>query len=111
MSLSSADIWVILIYFAVTLGVGFYFAKKAGKGIESFFLGGRNLPWYLVGVSMVATTFAADTPLAVTEIVAKDGIAGNWLWWNFAMGGLLTTFFFARLWRRSGVLTEVEFIE
>lgn len=111
MSLSSADIWVIAIYFLFTLWIGFRFSKKAGAGLESFFLGGRNLPWYLAGISMVATTFAADTPLAVTEIVAKDGVAGNWLWWNFAMGGLLTTFFFARLWRRSGVLTEVEFIE
>lgn len=111
MSLSSADIWVIAIYFLFTLWIGFRFSKKAGAGLESFFLGGRNLPWYLAGLSMVATTFAADTPLAVTEIVAKDGVAGNWLWWNFAMGGLLTTFFFARLWRRSGVLTEVEFIE
>jgi len=111
MSLSSADIWVIVIYFLITLYIGFHFSKKASKGMESFFLGGRNLPWYLAGISMVATTFAADTPLAVTELVAKDGIAGNWLWWNFAIGGLLTTFFFARLWRRSGVLTEVELIE
>ncbi|MDX5320079.1 MAG: sodium:proline symporter, partial [Bacteroidota bacterium] len=105
------DIVVIAVYLLFTLFIGLAFSKKAGKGIESFFLGGRNLPWYLAGISMVATTFAADTPLAVTEIVAKDGIAGNWLWWNFAIGGLLTTFFFARLWRRSGVLTEVELIE
>ncbi|MBI1221743.1 MAG: sodium:proline symporter [Bacteroidetes bacterium] len=111
MSLSTSDIWVIAIYFLFTLWIGFRFSKKAGKGIESFFLGGRNLPWYLAGISMVATTFAADTPLAVTELVAKEGIAGNWLWWNFAFGGLLTTFFFSKLWRRSGVLTEVELIE
>lgn len=111
MSLSTPDIWVIALYFIFTLWIGFRFSKKAGKGIESFFLGGRNLPWYLAGISMVATTFAADTPLAVTELVAKEGIAGNWLWWNFAFGGLLTTFFFSRLWRRSGVLTEVELIE
>ncbi|TNE81390.1 MAG: sodium:proline symporter [Bacteroidetes bacterium] len=111
MTLATADIIVILIYLAFTLTVGLLTAKKASKGLESFFLGGRNLPWYLVGISMVATTFAADTPLAVTEIVASNGISGNWIWWNFAIGGLLTTFFFARLWRRSGVLTEVEFIE
>ncbi len=111
MSLSTPDIWVIALYGLFTVWIGFRFSKKAGKGLESFFLGGRNLPWYLAGISMVATTFAADTPLAVTEIVAKNGIAGNWLWWNFAIGGLLTTFFFARLWRRAEVLTEVEFIE
>src|SRR5688500_9295802 len=111
MSLSSAGIWVIAIYFLFTLWIGFRFSKKAGTVLVSYFLGGRNMPWYLAGLSMVATTFAADTPLAVTEIVAKDGVAGNWLWWNFAIGWLLTTFFFARLWRRSGVLTEVEFIE
>lgn len=79
--------------------------------MEDYFLGGRKLPWYLAGLSMVATTFAADTPLAVTEIVANNGISGNWLWWNLLAGGMLTTFFFARLWRRSGVLTEVELIE
>jgi Na+/proline symporter len=79
--------------------------------MESFFLGGRNMHWLLAGVSMVATTFAADTPLAVAEIVSGDGISGNWLWWNFLAGGMLTTFFFARLWQRSGVLTEVELIE
>jgi Na+/proline symporter len=76
-----------------------------------FFLSGRKLPWYLAGISMVATTFAADTPLAVTELVAKNGIAGNWIWWNFAFGGLLTVFFFARLWRRAGIMTEAEFAE
>ncbi len=111
MTLATADIIVILVYLVFTLVVGILTAKKASGGLENFFLGGRNLPWYLVGVSMVATTFAADTPLAVTEIVAENGISGNWIWWNFAIGGLLTTFFFARLWRRSGVITEVEFIE
>ena len=85
--------------------------RRAGKSTDEFFLSGRNLPWYLAGLSMVATTFAADTPLAVTELVAKNGIAGNWLWWNFAFGGLLTVFFFAKLWRRAGIMTEVEFAE
>ena len=79
--------------------------------MQEFFLSGRNLPWWLAGTSMVATTFAADTPLAVTELVARNGIAGNWLWWNFLFGGMLTVFFFARLWRRAGILTDVEFVE
>ena len=104
--------WVILIGLTVLIFiVGIAFAKKASKNLNSFFLGNRNLPWYIAGVSMVATTFAADTPLAVTEMVAKNGVSGNWLWWNFLAGGMLTTFFFANLWRRAGVLTEVELIE
>lgn len=104
--------WLILAGFLLLIvGVGISFTGRAGKNLSSFFLGGRNLPWYVAGISMVATTFAADTPLAVTEIVAQQGIAGNWLWWNFLMGGMLTTFFFARLWRRAGVLTEVELVE
>ncbi len=104
--------WIIIITFLIiSLSVGIYFRKSAGKGVENFFLGGRNLPWYIAGISMVATTFAADTPLAVTEIVAKNGISGNWIWWNALIGGTLTTFFFAKLWRKSQVLTEVELIE
>ena len=103
--------WLIIGLFAiVTLGIGFYFRGQAGKDLSNFFLGGRNLPWWIVGTSMVATTFAADTPLAVTELVANDGISGNWLWWNMLAGGMLTTFFFARYWRRAGVLTDVELI-
>ncbi len=104
--------WIVVAFFLILIVViSLSFAKKAGKNLENFFLGGRNLPWYIAGMSMVATTFAADTPLAVAEIVATDGIAGNWLWWNFLAGGMLTTIFFANLWRRSGVLTEVELIE
>lgn len=104
--------WIILIGFILLIvGVGIGFTRTASKSLTHFFLGGRNLPWLVAGVSMVATTFAADTPLAVTEIVANNGIAGNWLWWNFLMGGMLTTFFFARLWRKADVLTEVELIE
>lgn len=87
------------------------FRRFASQNLESFFLGGKNLSWYLAGLSMVATTFAADTPLAVTELVASNGISGNWLWWNMLIGGMLTTFFFAKLWRRAGVLTELEYIE
>src|SRR5512141_1849522 len=79
--------------------------------MDEFFLSGRNAPWWLAGTSMVATTFAADTPLAVTGLVAKGGIAGNWLWWNMVAGGILTVFFYARLWRRAGVMTDVEFAE
>ncbi len=104
--------WIIIVsFFALSMGIALYYRKEAGKDLSSFFLGGRNLPWYIAGISMVATTFAADTPLAVTELVANNGIAGNWLWWCFLAGGMFTTFFFARLWRKAGVLTEVEFIE
>jgi solute:Na+ symporter, SSS family len=104
------DYLIIAVYFIISLLIGFYYSKRASKSTEEFFLSGRNLPWYLAGLSIVATTFAADTPLAVTELVAKNGVAGNWLWWNFAFGGLLTVFFFARLWRRAGIITEVEFV-
>jgi Na+/proline symporter len=105
------DWTIIALYFVASAGVGVFYAKRAGKDMQEFFLSGRNLPWWLAGTSMVATTFAADTPLAVTELVARNGIAGNWLWWNFLFGGMLTVFFFARLWRRAGILTDVEFVE
>jgi solute:Na+ symporter, SSS family len=105
------DISVIVLFFIVIFGIAFYYSKKAGKSTETFFLSGRNMPWYIAGTAMVATTFAADTPLAVTELVAKNGIAGNWLWWNLAIGGMLTVFFFAKLWRRAGIMTDVEFVE
>ncbi len=105
------DWTIIILYFVASAGVGVFYAKRAGKNMQEFFLSGRNLPWWLAGTSMVATTFAADTPLAVTELVARNGIAGNWLWWNFLFGGMLTVFFFARLWRRAGILTDVEFVE
>jgi Na+/proline symporter len=104
--------WIIVaLYFAGSAAIGIAFSRRAGKSTQEFFLSGRSLPWWLAGTSMVATTFAADTPLAVTELVAQNGIAGNWLWWNFAIGGVLTVFFFARLWRRAGILTDVEFVE
>ena len=105
------DYSIIFIYFLASIFIGIYYSKRASKGTSEFFLSGRNLPWWLAGTSMVATTFAADTPLAVTELVAQHGIAGNWLWWNFVFGGVLTIFFFAKLWRRAGVMTDVEFIE
>jgi Na+/proline symporter len=104
--------WIIIVlYFVASAAVGIYYTRRAGINIQEFFLSGRNLPWWLAGTSMVATTFAADTPLAVTELVAKNGIAGNWIWWNFVFGGMLTVFFFARLWRRAGIMTDVEFVE
>ena len=102
--------WVAA-YFIFNLAIGFYYKSRAGKSVSEFFLSGRDVPWWLAGTSMVATTFAADTPLAVTGLVAKGGIAGNWLWWNFVAGGMVTVFFYARLWRRSGVTTDIEFSE
>ncbi|NOX89346.1 MAG: Na+:solute symporter [Calditrichaeota bacterium] len=109
--LNWADLTVILAFFLIIFGIAAYYTRKAGESTGNFFLSGRNLPWYLAGTAMVATTFAADTPLAVTELVARNGIAGNWLWWNLAIGGMLTVFFFARLWRRAGIMTDVEFVE
>ncbi len=111
MSLTPVDWFVIIGFFAVNLGIGLYYAKRTGKNVGEYFLSGRRAPWWLAGTSMVATTFAVDTPLAVTGFVHDNGIAGNWLWWNMAASGCLTVFFFAALWRRSGVMTDVEFIE
>ena len=111
MNFSTLD-WIIIISFlAITLFVGLYFKDRASKSLTDFFLAGRNLPWYIAGISMVATTFAADTPLWVTEVIHKSGISGNWLWWNMLIGGMVTTFFFAKLWRRADVLTELEFLD
>ncbi|HKW98144.1 MAG TPA: sodium:solute symporter family protein [Bryobacteraceae bacterium] len=111
MKLTWVDWAVVAAYFLFNLAIGFYYKARAGKNISEFFLSGRNVPWWLAGTSMVATTFAADTPLVVTGLVARNGIAGNWLWWNFVASGMLTVFFYARLWRRSGVMTDVEFAE
>ena len=102
---------VVAAYFAFNLAIGLYYKARAGSSVSEFFLSGRNVPWWLAGTSMVATTFAADTPLAVTGMVAVGGIAGNWLWWCFVASGMLTVFFYARLWRRSGVMTDIEFSE
>ena len=111
MILTSTDWLYIIGYFAVTIILGVLFSKRAGTSIQSFFLSGRSLPWWIVGTSMVATTFSANTPLAVTGMVARDGIAGNWLWWNMVLSGIMTVFLYARLWRRAEVLTDVEFTE
>lgn len=102
---------IVVVYFIINILIGFYYYKKSSGNTENFFLSGRKMAWWLAGLSMVATTFAADTPLAVTELVGQNGIAGNWLWWNMMIGGMLTVFFFARLWRRANILTDVEFIE
>ena len=111
MRLTLADWLVVALYFLFNIGVGLYYKRRASRDTAEFFLSGRNVPWWLAGTSMVATTFAADTPLAVTGFVAKNGIAGNWLWWNMLASGMLTVFFYARLWRRSGVMTDIEFAE
>src|SRR5439155_17138179 len=111
MRLTLADWLVVALYFLFNIGVGLYYKRRASRDTAEFFLSGRNVPWWLAGTSMVATTFAADTPLAVTGFVAKNGIAGNWLWWNMLASGMLTVFFYARLWRRSGVMTDIESAE
>ena len=111
MQLNSLDWLIIAAYFALSLVIGLYYYRRAGESTEEYFVAGRNLPWWLAGTSMVATTFAADTPLAVTEMVARHGVAGNWLWWSLLPSGMLTVFFFARLWRRAEVMTDVEFVE
>ncbi len=104
--------WLAIgLYIVVALVVGLVFTRRGGNSLADYFAAGRGAPWWLLGVSMVATTFAADTPLAVTGMVAQNGVAGNWLWWNAVMSGMLTTFLFARLWRRSAVLTDVELTE
>src|ERR1051325_4068170 len=111
MTLTVVDWLVIAAYFALDLAIGFYYARRARGSTTEFFLSGRNVPWWLAGTSMVATTFAAVTPLVVTGMVARNGIAGNWLWWNMAASGMLTVFVYARLWRRAGVMTDVELAE
>jgi SSS family solute:Na+ symporter len=111
MRLTAIDWLVVGAYFVFNLAIGLYYRKKATKSVSDFFVSGRNVVWWLAGTSMVATTFAADTPLAVTGLVARNGIAGNWIWWSMALSGIMTVFFYARLWRRAGVLTDVEFAE
>lgn len=111
MTLSIIDWIIIIIYIIFSLGVGVYFSKRAGKSTEEYFLSGRSLPWWIVGTSMVATTFAADTPLAITEFVRGPGIWQNWFWWNLLLSGLLGALLFSRLWRRAEVLTDNELLE
>jgi SSS family solute:Na+ symporter len=111
MTLTYVDWAIVVAYFVLSAGIGLLFTKKGGESLSEYFLSGRNVPWWLAGASMVATTFAADTPLVVTGLVVAHGVAGNWLWWNMLMSGMLTVFFFARLWRRANVMTDVEFAE
>ena len=101
---------IIIGYIIFAIGLGSYFTK-ASQSVDSFFVGDRKYPWWLAGTSIVATTFAADTPLAVTGIVANQGISGNWIWWSWGIAHLVATFFFAHMWRRSGVLTDAEITE
>jgi Na+/proline symporter len=111
MSFTFLDWSAILVYLLVTLLLGLYFRRSSGQSTEDYFVSGRNVPWWLAGTSMVATTFAADTPLLVAGIIYTQGIAGNWLWWAFLLSGMMTVFLFARLWRRSGLMTDVQFAE
>ncbi|WP_304144348.1 sodium:solute symporter family protein [Mesoflavibacter zeaxanthinifaciens] len=111
MVLSTLD-WVIIAFFLILFAaIGIFVSKQAGKDTKSFFLSSRNMPWWLLGVSMVATTFAADTPGLVTELVRTNGVSGNWVWWAMLLTGMLTVFFYARLWRKSGITTDLEFYE
>ncbi|MEO8430710.1 MAG: sodium:solute symporter family protein [Acidobacteriota bacterium] len=111
MKLSAIDFAILAGYFALVLTLGLFFARRAKRSMLDYFLSNRSMPWWLAGTAMVATTFSADTPLAVTEMVAKNGVAGNWLWWSMLPSGMLTVFFFARLWRRAAVVTDVELTE
>lgn len=111
MKLTSLDVALILGFFAIFLIIGIWVSKKSGKNTQEFFLSGKNMPWWLLGISMVATTFSADTPNLVTNIVRENGIAGNWEWWAFLITGMVTVFVYAKLWRRSEVLTDLQFYE
>jgi solute:Na+ symporter, SSS family len=111
MTLGALDWIIVAAFFALSIGIGAAFTKRGSSSLESYFVAGRKAPWWLAGGAMIATTFAADTPLAVTGLVAAHGVAGNWLWWNMVTSGVLTVFFTARLWRRAGVMTDVELVE
>ncbi|WP_124980591.1 sodium:solute symporter family protein [Nonlabens xiamenensis] len=111
MKLEIIDICIIITFFLISLAIGILVSKKSSQDSSSFFLSSRNMPWWLLGVSMVATTFAADTPNLVAGLVRSDGVAGNWVWWAFLITGMLTVFFYAKLWRRSGITTDLEFYE
>ncbi|MDA0984276.1 MAG: Na+:solute symporter [Bacteroidetes bacterium] len=111
MELALFDWLIIFLFFAVSLGIGIYVSKSSGKSANEFFLSGRSMPWWLLGLSMVATTFSTDTPNLVTDIVRTNGVSGNWVWWAFLITGLLTVFVYAKLWRKSNVNTDLEFYE
>src|SRR6202453_3018007 len=111
MRLTSVDWAVVAAYLLFTLIQGLYFRRRSNRSTADYFLSGRSAPWWLIGTSMVATTFAADTPLVVTGLVYRNGIAGNWIWWSMLPAGMMTVFLFAKLWVRAGLLTDVEFAE
>ncbi len=111
MTLRPLDLAIVAGYLALSLALGLYFARRAKRSMADYFVSNRSMPWWIAGTAMVATTFSADTPLAVTEMVVKNGVAGNWLWWSMLPSGMLTVFFFARLWRRAAVVTDVELTE
>ena len=111
MQLTTSDWVVMALYGVVVVVVGLWFVRRAGSGTKEYFLSGRSLPWWLIGTSMVATTFSTDTPNLVTDLVRTGGVSQNWLWWAFLITGMCTVFFYAKLWRRSGVFTDVGFYE
>lgn len=111
MVLTSLDYAILIGFFLLTIIIGIAVAKQSGKNTESFFLSGRNMPWWLLGISMVATTFAADTPNFVAGVIREDGVYGNWIWWSFLLTGMVTVFFYSKLWRKSGITTDLEFYE
>ena len=111
MQLTTLDWSVMAAYGVVALAVGLFFARRAGKDTTEYFLAGRTLPWWVLGTSLVATTFSTDTPNLVTDIVRTGGVSGNWVWWAFCITGMMTVFFYAKLWRRSEVVTDMEFYE
>ncbi|MGB2190678.1 MAG: sodium:solute symporter family transporter, partial [Flavobacteriales bacterium] len=111
MEIAALDWAIIGAYFLLALGVGIWASRVVGNSAAGFFLAGRNMPWWLLGISMVATTFSTDTPNLVTGLVREQGVSGNWGWWAFLLTGMLTVFVYARLWRRSGVMTDIEFYE
>ncbi|GAA0870988.1 Na+:solute symporter [Gangjinia marincola] len=111
MILDTIDWAIIIAFFIVSLVIGILVSRQSSKDVSNFFLSGRNMPWWLLGVSMVATTFAADTPNFVAGVIREDGVYGNWIWWSFLLTGMLTVFFYAKLWRKSGITTDLEFYE
>ncbi len=111
MQLTPLDWSVVAAYGILALGIGLFFARRAGQDTTEYFLAGRTLPWWVLGTSLVATTFSTDTPNLVTDIVRTGGVSGNWVWWAFCITGMMTVFFYAKLWRRSEVITDMEFYE
>src|SRR5690554_7882511 len=111
MTLTTLDYGIIIFFFLAVITIGIVVSRKSGKSSSEFFLSGRNMPWWLLGFSMVATTFSTDTPNFVTDVVRNNGVSGNWIWWAFLITGLLTVFVYAKLWRKSNVETDMEFYE